>query len=230
MPLIFISACGLTLYYYGTLNAMSQGNLSIYYPIVRSSPIAIFIFSWLFQDTEYTDLTVFAIFLIVIGAIMLQKSKFGFFVNNKALLFALMAMMGSAAYSLSDAIAVQKIKPSVLLFYCYILVSLFLFAIFLRNRRGNQSAMLLLCSQFKLDIYRISSAGSAGVVSYYSYYLILIAFELGGDAAVVSAIRQASIPISVLLAAYLLRENETLKRLGWALLIAAGIIILSIAD
>ena len=133
MPLIFISACGLTLYYYGTLNAMSQGNLSIYYPIVRSSPIAIFIFSWLFLDTEYTDLTVFAIFLIVIGASMLQKSKFGFFVNNKALLFALMAMMGSAAYSLSDAITVQKIKPSLLLFYCYILVSLFLFAIFLRN-------------------------------------------------------------------------------------------------
>ena len=227
MPLIFISACGLTAYYYGTLNAMSQGNLSIYYPIVRSSPIAIVIFSWLFLDTKYTDLTVFAIILIVIGAIMLQKSKFGFFINNKALLFALMAMMGSAAYSLSDAIAVQKIKPSVLLFYCYILVSLFLFAIFLRNRRGNQSALLLLCSQFKLDIYRISSAG---VVSYYSYYLILIAFELGGDAAVVSTIRQASIPISVLLAAYLLRENETLKRLGWALLIAAGIIILSIAD
>ena len=66
MSLIFISACVLTLCYYGTLNAMSKGNLSIYYPIVRSSPIAIVIFSWLFLDTKYTDLTVFAIILIVI--------------------------------------------------------------------------------------------------------------------------------------------------------------------
>ena len=224
MPLIFISALGLTLYYYGTLVAMEQGHLSIYYPIVRSSPIAIVIFSWLFLDAQYTDLTVIAIILIFFGAIMLQKSRFSFFGNKKALLFALMAMIGSAGYSLSDAVAVQQIKPSVLIFYCCIVLSLFLFVIFLVNTKDHQNALLLLFSQWKIDRYHIISAG---IVSYCSYYLILIAFELGGDAAAVSAVRQASIPISVLLAAYFLRENETFRRLGWALLIAAGIIILS---
>jgi len=60
--------------------------------------------------------------------------------------------------------------------------------------------------------------------------LILIAFELGGDEAIVRAIRQASIPISVLLAGYFLKENETFRRLGWATLIAVGIFLLSITD
>ena len=155
---------------------------------------------------------------------MLQKTRFSFVSNKRALLFALLAMIGSAGYSISDAIAVQEIKPSVILFYCYTLVSLFLFVIFSLNNRNHQNALLLLFSQWKIDQYPILTAG---IVSYCSYYLILIAFEIGGDAAAVSAVRQASIPISVLLAAYFLRENETFRRLGWALLIAAGIIILS---
>ena len=42
LPLILTSALGLTLYYYVTLVAMKQGHLWIYYPTVRSSPIASF--------------------------------------------------------------------------------------------------------------------------------------------------------------------------------------------
>ena len=227
LPLILTSALGLTIYYYGTLVAMKQGHLSIYYPIVRSSPIAIVIFSWLFLDKNYTDFTVIAIILIFLGAIMLQKTRFSFVSNKRALLFALLAMIGSAGYSISDAIAVQEIKPSVILFYCYTLVSLLLFVIFLLYNWDHQNALLLLFSQWKIDQYPIVTAG---IVSYCSYYLILIAFELGGDPAAVSAVRQASIPISVLLAAFFLRENETFRRIGWALLIASGIIILSISN
>ena len=226
-PLVIISAAGLILYYYGTLSAMKLGQVSIYYPIVRSSPIAIVIFSWLFLDVKYTNLTLIGIIIIFIGAIMLQKSSLSFFGNKKALYLAIMAMIGSAGYSISDAIAVQKIAPSVLLFYCYILVSLILFFIFVFNNRSKKNAFNCLLHQWKSDQYKILSAG---LISYSSYYLILVAFELGADAAAVSAVRQASIPISVLLAAYFLRENETFRRLGWASLIALGITVLARND
>ena len=66
-PLIVISASGLTLYYYGTLAAMKVGQMSIYYPIVRSSPIAIVIFSWLILGEKYTSLSVMALSLIHIS-------------------------------------------------------------------------------------------------------------------------------------------------------------------
>ena len=223
-PLVITSAAGLILYYYGTLTAMKLGQVSIYYPIVRSSPIAIVIFSWLFLDVKYTNLTVIGIIIIFIGAIMLQKSRLSFLGNTKALCLAIMAMIGSAGYSISDAIAVQKIAPSVHLFYCYILVSFILFFIFLFNNWNKKNTLNFLLHQWKLDRHKILCAG---LISYSSYYLILVAFELGADAAAVSAVRQASIPISVLLAAYFLKENETFRRLGWASLIALGIIVLA---
>ena len=226
-PLVIISTAGLILYYYGTLSAMKLGQVSIYYPIVRSSPIAIVIFSWLFLDVKYTNWTIVGIIIIFIGAIMLQKSRLSFLSNNKALCLAIMAMIGSACYSISDAIAVQKIAPSVLLFYCYILVSLILFFMVVSNNGSTKNTLIYLLHQWKSDQYKILSAG---LISYSSYYLILVAFELGADAAAVSAVRQASIPISVLLAAYFLNENETFRRLGWASLIALGIIILARND
>ena len=82
-PLIVISASGLTLYYYGTLAAMKVGQMSIYYPIVRSSPIAIVIFSWLILGEKYTSLSVMAIVVIFVGAIMLQNSELGFLGKKK---------------------------------------------------------------------------------------------------------------------------------------------------
>jgi len=168
-PLIFISASGLTLYYYGTLAAMKVGQMSIYYPIVRSSPIAIVIFSWLILGEKYTSLSVMAIVVIFVGAIMLQNSKLGFLGKKKALALSFMAMAGSASYSISDAIAVQKVNPSTLLFYCYILVSLFLFLMLSFNNRIKKNSLIVLMEQWKLDRYRILSAG---VVSYCSYYVI----------------------------------------------------------
>ena len=226
-PLVIISTAGLILYYYGTLSAMKLGQVSIYYPIVRSSPIAIVIFSWLFLDVKYTNWTIVGIIIIFIGAVMLQKSKLSFLGNNKALCLAIMAMVGSACYSISDAIAVQKIAPSVLLFYCYILVSLILFFMVVFNNGSTKNTLIYLLHQWKPNQYKILSAG---LISYSSYYLILVAFGLGADAAAVSAVRQASIPISVLLAAYFLNEKETFRRLGWASLIALGIIILARND
>ena len=226
-PLVITSAAGLILYYYGTLTAMKLGQVSIYYPIVRSSPIAIVIFSWLFLDVKYTNWTIVGIIIIFIGAIMLQKSRLSFLSNNKALCLAIMAMIGSACYSISDAIAVQKIAPSVLLFYCYILVSLILFFMVVFNNGSTKNTLIYLLHQWKPNQLKILSAG---LISYSSYYLILVAFGLGADAAAVSAVRQASIPISVLLAAYFLNENETFRRLGWASLIALGIIILARND
>ena len=226
-PLVIISTAGLILYYYGTLSAMKLGQVSIYYPIVRSSPIAIVIFSWLFLDVKYTNWTIVGIIIIFIGAIMLQKSRLSFLGNNKALCLAIMAMIGSACYSISDATAVQKIAPSVLLFYCYILVSLILFFMVVFNNGSTKNTLIYLLHQWKPNQHKILSAG---LISYSSYYLILVAFGLGADAAAVSAVRQASIPISVLLAAYFLNENETFRRLGWASLIALGIIILARND
>ena len=48
----------------------------------------------------------------------------------------------------------------------------------------------------------------------------------GGEVAVVSAIRQVSIPLSVLLGALVLNEKRFLVRLAWSLLLAGGVVII----
>tara|TARA_B110000977_G_C10603253_1_gene309099 strand:- start:117 stop:425 length:309 start_codon:yes stop_codon:yes gene_type:complete len=69
----------------------------------------------------------------------------------------------------------------------------------------------------------------AGVSSYVSYILILTAFQLGAEAAAVSSVRQASIPVSVVLAAVILKEPRFLHRIGWASLLALGIICITLS-
>jgi uncharacterized membrane protein len=54
----------------------------------------------------------------------------------------------------------------------------------------------------------------------------LFAFQAGGEVAVVSAIRQVSIPLSVLLGALVLNEKRFLVRLAWSLLLAGGVVII----
>ena len=106
---------------------------------------------------------------------MLQNSEPGF-LGKKSTSTRIYGNGRIASYSISDAIAVQKVNPSTLLFYCYILVSLFLFLMLSFNNRIKKNTVIVLIEQWKLDQYRILSAG---VISYCSYYLILIAFELG---------------------------------------------------
>jgi uncharacterized membrane protein len=67
---------------------------------------------------------------------------------------------------------------------------------------------------------------ASGALSYVSYLLILLAFQAGGEVAVVSAIRQVSIPLSVLLGALVLNEKRFLVRLAWSLLLAGGVVII----
>jgi uncharacterized membrane protein len=56
--------------------------------------------------------------------------------------------------------------------------------------------------------------------------LILFAFQAGGEVAAVSATRQASIPISVILGALVLKEERLLARLAWSLLLAGGVVLI----
>ena len=66
----------------------------------------------------------------------------------------------------------------------------------------------------------------AGVMAYGSYYLILLAFQLGGEAAAVTAVRQLAIPLSVILGGTMLREAELKRRLIGAVIVAVGVVLI----
>ncbi|WP_424977014.1 EamA family transporter [Leisingera sp. S232] len=224
-PLVLASALGLTVYYYGTLSALRRGNVSAYYPIVRSSPLAIAGFSWLMLGQSYSVASLLGMGLIIWAGLMIQKGKGRLLDDPRAFAMAGMAMLGSAAYSISDATAMQGTSSAPFLFWSYFLVTLAMGALRAWEDRGQSAPLLGVVRGWTQHPWRILFAGLS---SYLSYLLILRVFQLGAEAAAVSAVRQVSIPVSVILAALVLKEPRGLSRLGWAALIAAGIAMIAL--
>lgn len=224
-PYVVASSLGLIIYYYGTLKALERGSLSVYYPIIRSSPLAIVFVNWLAFDQSYELKVLLGIGLVLIGVFMLQKSARGVTGDKKSLYLALLAMLGSAAYTVADANAMSVISPSVFLFYVYIIVTLGLFGLGLSETRSIANSMSLLKTNFANAPQRIILAG---VSSYVSYYLILWAFKVGSEAAAVSAIRQVSIPLAVVVATIVLKEKKFFYNIWWASFVGVGVIIIAI--
>lgn len=216
------SALGLTCYYYGTLAALQRGHLSAYYPIIRSAPLAIILFNWMFFGEAYSALALLGVLMVVFSGLLIQKPSDRLFDDPIALGFALLAMVASAVYSIADSVAMRHVEPSSFLFWVYLFVSLLLGMICLADPRRSAQLRTRLFESWQGSWLRILTAS---LTSYASYYLILVAFQLRADPAYVSAIRQASIPLSIILAAFVLREQGSLQRLGWAILLAIGIII-----
>ena len=151
---------------------------------------------------------------------MLYRRGTHFLDDPKTLGFALVAMSGTGIYSMADAGLMQVIEPQVQMFWVEsALIPVFLI-LFLRRQNlppiedvrpmGTRAAMLIV----------------PGVMAYSSYLLILWAYQMGGEVAAVTSVRQASIPISVLLGGFFLREGAILRRMIAASLLAAGIVII----
>ena len=226
---VCLSALGLVLYYFGTFEALRVSDLSIYYPIIRCSPVAILLFSFIVLGVQYSLLVVVSILMIFVGTIMLQKPKGGIFGNRLALLAAVLAMVGSAIYTIVDARAMQAVQPGAYLFYIYLLVSAGLLALLAIDTRfagragtpNNGAAPRRVVGEIRASLsWRVPVAAAT---SYAAYLLVLQAFAMGGEAAAVSAVRQASIPVSVLMGVFILRESGLSRRFLWSIVIAAGI-------
>jgi drug/metabolite transporter (DMT)-like permease len=223
-PLILASATGLFFYYVGVQTTMARGDLSVYYPIVRSSPLFVVIAGFVFLDHRYSLGLLTGIGLTLAGAFFLQyRHGARLFHEPLTVGAAALAMAGHGVTALADAQAMQSIEPMVLMLWVNILLVLFCGTYFALRRPAHQSWGAHLLAGWRAMPARIVAAGA---LSYFSYLLILISFQLGGDVAAVSALRQASIPISVVLGGMYLSEKGIGKRFGWSAVLAIGIVII----
>jgi len=226
-PMMLISGTGLLFYYWCVVATMKSGDLSIYYPITRSSPLFVVSVGYLFLGHQYSTLMLCGIALVLIGAFLLQY-RWGshLFAEPRTLFLATLAMCGHGVITLVDAEAMKHVEPAVFIFVLYIYVI-----------PGMAIVQSLTCPPGR-SIYTHLIAGwfetpirfaVAGITSYASYYLILLAFQLGANVAAVSAIRQVSIPMSVLMGCLILKEERMSARLAWSLVLAVGVAIIVVA-
>lgn len=223
-PMMLISGVGLLFYYWCVVMTLRTGDLSIYYPITRSSPIFVVFVGYLFLGHTYSASMLAGIGLVLVAAFSLQyKRGARFFSQPLTLTFAFLAMCGHGVITLADAEAMKHVEPAVFVFVLYICLV------------PAMAVLLTLTSAPDDDVGRIFIHGwvktpmryfTAGVTAYASYYLILLAFQLGANVAALSAVRQISIPMSVLLGGMMLKEKSMAGRLLWSVLLAIGIAVI----
>lgn len=222
LPFVGLSVCGQLLYGTCLTGTLRRGDLSAYYPIIRASPVFVVIVSVILLGKTYSLVLLFGIAMAVAGGFLLLYRRGTHFLEDpRTLVLALLAMSGTGIYSLADARLMETIAPQVLVFVVDgLLVPVY--AILWLRRRSRDSLPVSAAQGLSLTYILLP-----GVICYASYYLILLAYQFGGDVAAVTSIRQASIPISVALGGLFLREGAMVRRFFAAGLLALGIVVIA---
>jgi len=219
-PLLAASLAGQIFYGCGLIGAYRRGDLSAYYPIIRSTPVVVVAIGVAFLDRSYGIPVLAGIGLVVCGAFLIQfRPGVRMFDNPAALAFAVLALFGTGLYALADAEAVRHVAPPVMFFWievCLVPVYMVLFRFFGHGAVERRGIAML--------AERPLMVAGLGALGYASYSLILWAFSAGGDVALVASLREASIPVSVLLGGMLLRERYLPMRLAASAMLVAGIV------
>ena len=237
LPYVLGSAAGLYAYYYGTLLALKSGDLSAYYPIIRSSPVFVVFIGWALLDRSYSSVLLAGIAIVLTGVFLIQRSghkQAGLFTQPLVFVLALIAMSGSGVYSLVDAYAMQaadttgmqNIDVSTFLIWVYAVLSIGFWITFSITTHSYIPLGKQIGGLWKRHPWKILSAAA---LSYASYVLILFAYEKGANVAAVTSLRLFSIPLSVVLSALYLKESAIGARLAASGVIVAGILVIVLA-
>ena len=219
-PLILLSTASQVVYGAAVVMVLRRGDLSAYYPIIRSSPLAIVAIGFAVLGETYPAAMLLGIALVLAGGFVLQRKPDARLLAQPAVLgLAALAMLMVALYSIADARLVGRIHPAAVMFWCQTPPILAL-ALFYRRDHPEWRGLLPVgvWARAPLRYLRL------GPIAYGSYYMILLAYAAGGNVAAVNAVRQIAIPISVLIGGMWLAESQMWRRLAAALVLAAGIV------
>ena len=194
LPMILISTAGLMLYYVGILTTMKTGDLSVYYPIIRASPLFIVVGGWLVLGQRYGLVMLTGVGLVMVGAFFLQYRP-GARLLAQPLTFATaaLAMSGMGMMSLSDSEAVRLVEPTTLLVWEYVILALACAVFFVIRKPAGRPVTEHLFGGWRVTPLRYLCAA---VTSYLSYYLILVSYQMGGNVAAVTAIDTGDLHIT----------------------------------
>ena len=196
-PLIAISSLGLLLHFWCIVKSLRVGDFSVNYPIIRSSPLFVVVAGYIFLNHHYSMEILLGIAIVIIGAFMIQYTPGGkFFSKPASLLLAVLAMCFHGIITLADAEAMKYVEPAAFLFIQYLFVTPAMALMFILTRPSGKNIYDYLFLGWKNKPLRFFFAG---FTAYISYLLILYSFRMGANVAAVSAIRQISIPFSVLM-------------------------------
>lgn len=224
-------AMGIIHFFYWTsyAKAYDHGDLSHVYPIIRSAPALVLIFAIIFLQEKVTLLGVIGILTITFGVYALNLKKFSLKALFEPILsipketqtrWAFISMLLVGTYTILDRIIVAKMNP---------IVYGFIIAFSACNLYG-----IYLIKTKSIDAFKISWRSEKrdivinGIFAAIVYPLILYTYSFA-NVSYVTALRQISVVLAVLVGSHVLKEQQKTLRLVCSLIIVAGAIMISLA-
>ncbi|MCD6263910.1 EamA family transporter, partial [Candidatus Bathyarchaeota archaeon] len=205
--------------------AYELGDLSVVYPLARSSPLFLFILSVVFLGEEVSKWGALGILLVVLGVYTLHLrglSSAEFLtpltsLRGRASQLALLTAFWTSLYSLIDKMGVTAVDPLQYAFWLDFFIAAFLTPVVLL-RRGWSATV----SEWRRSSLRVLVSG---FLMRFGYVLVLLAMSLT-QVSYILAVRQLSVVIGATLGVGLLGEKYGGVRLLGSLIIFMGVLIL----
>lgn len=217
------------LYLYWMSRAYEHGDLSLVYPIARSTPAFLPPFAVLWFGEELHPLGALGIF-VVVGGIWLVHLELGAHrpYAQTATRFAVLTLFATVVYSLVDKAAMAQLGASEwpgpvprAIAYSLLLQVAHALAFAPLFFRARSVAALRAAARTQLG-----TASAAALISFVGYALILRAFETS-FASYVVAVRQSSVLFAVALGALWLRERPGRPRVLGAFATVIGVALIA---
>ncbi len=214
---VIIAACFVYLNYFFLSQAYKRIDLSIAYPVSRSSTLFLPVVAFIFLGETIDRIGWVSIILILVGVFFMyadnllkQRKEL---TKNAGILFALLAAWTVACYTVWDKMAVHHIHPFVYFYSYTFLTSIFYGGILAFRFRPRQ-----LKHEWK---QKKRSIVGVAVLNTFTYLLVLVALSFS-KAIYVGALRQVSLVVGVFLGWKILREHVSKMRIFGVLGIIVG--------
>jgi uncharacterized membrane protein len=227
LPFLVISALAETFYFLSLGKAYSLGDLSITYPIARSSPLFLTILAVVVLGESISAWGIIGILLMVSGVYLIHLKGLSVgevleplkTLGEPATRYALLTALCTTAYSLSDKIGVTRVDPLLYSFWLEPIILLFITPIVFW-RIGFRGIV----SEWKTSMINVSVSG---FLMRAGYVLVLIAMSLT-QVSYVLALRQLSVVLGALAGVLLLREGYGRVRVFSSIIIFIGVYVLAV--
>jgi drug/metabolite transporter (DMT)-like permease len=235
--LVMTSLCQ-SLYYLSLAGAYRSGDLSVVYPLARSSPVIVVTVVTIFlgRKSEVGDLCIVGIFFVVAGCFFLPMKNFSDFRIKNYLhvscLLALLAAFGTTGYSIIDDESLRMLRKGlsktqalgVTGLYCCLqgLITSIIMPLCILFQHREVSSIKRIWEQSR------KHAVFTGISSYWGYSLVLVAMGFVSNVSYVVAFRQLSIPIGAILGITILKEPPYRPKFFGILMIFVGLVLVGI--
>ncbi len=234
--LLGLTSVFMTLYYSSLAAAYRHGDISLAYPLARSSPIIVVTVVTLFlsQGSSISNQCIVGIVLVVSGCIMLPVKSFGAWRVRDYLkwscLFALLAAIGTSGYSIIDDRALRMLRQSPELGLGATHAALLYITLEAWGTSIVTLLILLPSRKSRAEIIRSGkqdwfAAMKMGVGIYFTYAIVLVSMGFVRNVSYVVAFRQLSIPIGAMLGVWLLKEPCHKPKVTGIIVLFAGLIL-----